>query len=224
MIAGSHSSSELLGELLDGPVRKGEVLQPRSLRFGGYVVSITQPGAPRMPNGIECPLSLPDGCRVTIGIGRLTIGELEVMPGPDWNPVPASIHVHRQPAGPQPLISGLTPWIAAPSPAGDELLAGYVAGLVLLHRRRLRATRIADRTADQMKPFGATILRHAARGEVPEPIHDLLQTGDPALLLEWAPSGMWWLRGLVSAGLLLSSTDVSSSSRHHRTGIDAEAI
>ena len=200
------------------------MLQPRSLRFGDYVVSVTAPGAARVPNGIECSVSVPDDCRVTIGADRLTIGELDVEPGPEWSPVPTLIHVHRQPAGPQPLISGLTRWISAPSPAGDELLAGYVAGLVLLHRRRLRATRIADRAADQMKPYGATMLRHAARGEVPEPIHELLRSGDASSLLGWAPSGMWWLRGLVSAGLLLTNTDVSATWRPHRAGVDAEAI
>jgi len=224
VIARSHSSSELLSALLHGPVRRGEVLQPRSLRFGDYVVSVTPPGYGRMPNGIECSASAKDGCRVTIGADRITIGELEIEPGPEWSPVPPVVHVHRQPAGPQPLVSGMTPWLSSPSPPGDELLAGYVAGLVLLHRRRLRAIRITDRAVDQLKPYGATLLRHAARGEVPEPIHELLSTGDPSRLLGWAPSGMWWLRGLVSAGLLLMETDLSASPRPHRSGIDAEAI
>jgi len=191
------------------------VLQPRNLRFGDYVVSLTAPGQARMPNGIECSVQAAEGSRVTIGADRLAIGALEVEPGPEWNPVPHTIHAHRQSAGPQPMLSGLSSWVPAPSPAGDELLAGYVAGLVLLHRRRLRATRIAERAAEELKTYGLTLVRHAARGEVPEPIHDLLVAGDPASLLEWAPSGMWWLRGLVSAGLLLKESDTSSSSGPH---------
>jgi hypothetical protein len=188
-------------------------MQARGLRFGDYVVSLTEPGGPRMPNGIECGATAKDTSRVAIGGGRLVIGELEIEPGLEWNPVPVGIHAGKQPAGPQPLASGLTPWISTPALAGDELLAGYVAGLVLLHRRRIRAARIAERTADQLNPLSATLLRHAARGEVPEPIHDLLIRGDAAPLLDSSPSGIWWLRGLISAGLLLDKGETSFSLR-----------
>jgi len=182
------------------------VLGPKDLRFGDYVVTLTVPGKARMPNGVECAVSVREDSRVTAGDAHLTIGELEIGLGPVWNPVPPCAHVPRQPAGPQPLASGLTPWLSAPMLAGDELLAGYVAGLVLLHRRKNRAFQIAEEAADRVNPVSATLLRHAARGEVPEPIHDLLVTGDPAALLAFAPSGMWWLRGLISAGLLLGAS------------------
>jgi len=44
-------------------------------------------------------------------------------------------------------------------------------------------------------------LRHAALGEVPEPVHILLATGDARPLLSFGhSSGTAWLRGLVSAG------------------------
>jgi len=205
LIAASHSSSELFTAVLFGAVKRGTALSPQNLRFGDYVVSLTAPGKARMPNGMECGVLAAEDRRIAIGEGQLVIGELVILPGKAWNPVPASARVHRQPSGPLPLASGLT-WISRPG-SGDELLAGYVAGLVLLHRRRNRAMQIADRALEQFSPLNATLLRHAARGEVPEPIHHLLATGDPGPLLAFAPSGILWLRGLISAGLLLEGHD-----------------
>jgi hypothetical protein len=50
-------------------------------------------------------------------------------------------------------------------------------------------------------PLSATLLLHAARGEVPEPVHVLLASGDTRPLLAFGHrSGIAWLRGLVSAG------------------------
>jgi hypothetical protein len=55
-----------------------------------------------------------------------------------------------------------------------------------------------------MDSNGATLLLHALRGEVPEPVHTLFETGDPALLLSCAQiSGVAWLRGLISAGYVM---------------------
>ena len=214
MIAVSHSSSLLLAEVLFGTSRRGTALSPHDLKFDDYVVTLTAPNKSRMPNGIQCGVSVAEDGRIDIGAGRLRIGELEIEPGEPWNPVPPLIHVHHQPAGPQPLASGLT-WISKPALAGDELLAGYVAGLTLLHRRRNRALQIAERASGQINPVSATMLRHAARGEVPEPIHHLLATGDVAPLLAYAPWGMLWLRGLVSAGLLLEGGDAAIHSAQH---------
>jgi len=88
--------------------------------------------------------------------------------------------------------------------AADEVLAGYVAGIVLLHGQRARAARIAEAAAARMGSFGATMLLHALLGEVPEPVHILLASGDSRPLLAMdRPRGQGWLRGLVSAGYLL---------------------
>ncbi|MFI5283816.1 MAG: DUF2877 domain-containing protein [Candidatus Dormibacterales bacterium] len=211
MIAESHSSSELLGGLLFGATRRGSVLSVHDLKFGDYVVCLTTPRKPRMPNGVECAVSAGPDLKVAIGGGRLLIGELEIEPGPPWDPVPRLIGVHRQPAGPQPLASDLT-WIAKSTPATDELIAGYVAGLVLLHHRRNRALQIAGRAWGQVNPASATMLRHAALGEVPEPVHHLLATGDIGPLLAFGSGGMLWLRGLVSAGLLLETDEPMTAS------------
>jgi Protein of unknown function (DUF2877) len=96
------------------------------------------------------------------------------------------------------VIAGKGPGL---TPAGDDMLAGYISGLVLLHGQRSRASRLAERAASRTTAFSATLLRHAARGEVPEPVHILLATGDSRPLLAFGhSSGSWWLRGLVSAG------------------------
>jgi hypothetical protein len=198
--AESHSSSPLLVELLLGPVRKGTALTRRDLRFGDYVVTLTATGGARMPNGVECAMTAAPDARVSIGRGRIAIGHVELSPGPGWNPVPALSGLSSLPPGPQPMASSMVNWVTTPSTGADPLLAGYVAGLVLLHGQRKRAQIIAHRAAANTDPLHATLLRHAARGEVFEPIHKLLITGDPGPLLAHGARGMLWLRGLVSAG------------------------
>jgi len=190
----SYASSDALKALLFGPATRGSVLSATHLLFGEYVVSLTEPGLPRMPNGIECSARAHLGDRIVIGFGLVRMGaQTLAMRGP-WNPVPKVAHLGSWPAGPEP------------TPAGEEVLAGYVAGLVLLHRQRSRAMRLAEAAASQATPLGATLLRHAARGEVPEPVHDLLATGDPRPLLAFGhSSGPSWLRGLVSAGYPLEA-------------------
>jgi hypothetical protein len=187
-------------ELLLGPVRKGTVLNRRDLRFGDYVVTLTATGRARMPNGVECAVTAEADARVSIGRGRITIGRIELSPGPGWNPVPALAGLTSLPPGPQPLASSMVNWVTTPSTGADPLLAGYIAGLVLLHGLRRRALTIAQRAAANTDPLHATLLRHAARGEVFEPIHWLLIAGDAGPLLAYGAPGMLWLRGLVSAG------------------------
>lgn len=178
------------------------VLSRHDLLFGDYVVTLTAPHAPRMPNGIECRATASPSANVAIGRGRLILGKIEVAPGDDWNPRPVVAALNRLPAGPEPQAGGLAGWMGAPPQrAIDSLVAGYIAGLVLLHGRHARAERIARRALPGMTPIQATQIRHAARGEVPEPVHDLLVLRDPARLVALSPEGMLWLRGLISAGL-----------------------
>jgi hypothetical protein len=199
MIAGSHSSSDLLSKLLFGPLMKGEVYSRRDVKFGDYVVSITRPGSPRMPNGIECAVRVRSRDKVAIGGGRLVLGQTAIDAGPEWNPVPAAVAREGVlPAGAVPLVQVVP---GRQMPNADDVLGGYLAGLVLLHDQRDRALRIASAAAPRTDPLHGTLLRHAARGEVPEPVHTLLATGDAKWLLALeGPSGQSWLRGLLSAG------------------------
>ena len=206
MIAASHSQSELLGELLFGSLAKGAVYSRRDVRFGDYVVSLTQPGAPRMPNGIECRVRVRLRDKVVIGGGRLVIGATAVEAGPAWDPVPSKVNragVLRP--GAEPLLHVVAPRANSNAAAEDDVLAGYVAGLVLLHDQRDRATRLALAAIARTDALHATLLRHAARGEVPEPVHALLAGGDTGPLLAFGGgSGQSWLRGLLSAGFPLA--------------------
>lgn len=201
MNALSHSASPLLQAVLYGPLLRGRVLSGQHLQFDGYVVNLTPPASPRMPNGIECAVQAHPGDRVAVGGGRLVIGPVAVSPGPEWNPIPSFERSRILPARPAPSVrafAGLGPGL---TPSGDDLLAGYIAGLVLLHGERKRAHQIAEEAAERTNSLSATLLRHAARGEVPEPVHVLLVTGNVRPLLSFGhSSGQAWLRGLVSAG------------------------
>lgn len=204
MNAESHSSSDLLCAVLYGTVRKGTVLSRHELLFGDYVVTLTPPRSPRMPNGIRCRATASSRTHVAIGRGKLVVGRIEIEPGRPWNPVPVFPPLISLPAGPEPQAGGLAGWMGSPDEdASESLIAGYLAGLVLLHAQHKRAERIAVRAAQNVGPVNATLLRHAARGEVPEPVHDLLVMRDPASLIAFSPSGLLWLRGLVSAGFPL---------------------
>ena len=201
MRALSHATSTELTTLLLGPRLRGSAATPHHLLFDGYVVSLTAPGAPRMPNGIETSLEARVGQHATVGGGVLKVGGHVLEPGPGWDPRPSFIPLHCLAPGPEPQAELYAGRGTGLTPAGDDLLAGYVAGLVLLHGEAKRAARIAKEAAGRTVPLSATLLRHAARGEVPEPVHVLLASGDTKPLLAFGhSSGIAWLRGLVSAG------------------------
>jgi hypothetical protein len=174
---------------------------PRHLLFGRYVISLTGPGAPRMPNGVETSIEARVGQHATVGGGALRVGGQVLEPGPGWNPRPSFLAFRCLAPGPEPQAELYAGRGTGLTPAGDDLLAGYVAGLVLLHGETKRAARLAKEAAARTVPLSATLLRHAARGEVPEPVHVLLASGDTKPLLAFGhSSGIAWLRGLVSAG------------------------
>jgi hypothetical protein len=200
--ARSHSSSILLTRLIRGPRTRGVIMGPRQLRFGDYVVSLTAPGEPRMPNGVECSVKAGPRMQVEIGRGGVLVGRLELDAGAEWDPVPVTT-LRGRPQGPAPLVGAMAEWESDVSTAAVDMLAGYVAGLVLLHGSRTRAADLARSAMIHADPLNATLLRHAARGEVPEPVHALLQRADPRPLLTWGRAGGWWLRGLLSAGFPL---------------------
>jgi hypothetical protein len=206
--ADSQSSSDLLGHLLHGSAVRGAIFGRRDLRFGDYIVSLTAPGSARMPNGIECRVGFAAGARVSIGGGRLVVGRVEISPGPDWDPVPAFERFDCLPPGPAPSSDSHEAMLGGIDAASDERLAGYLAGLVLFHGQRVRAEHLAWRALAKAGPLTGTLLRHAARGEVPEGIHDLLASRSGKRLIASSPSAIAWLRGFVSAGLPLDPVSV----------------
>jgi hypothetical protein len=200
--ARSHSSSPLLTRLIGGPPTRGFVFARQQLRFGDYVVCLTAPGEPRMPNGIECTARAGPRMHIEIGRGHVVVGRLELDVGEEWDPIPATT-LRGRPPGPAPVAGAMAEWESDVSTAAADLMAGYVAGLVLLHGSRTRASDLARSAILRADPLSATLLRHAARGEVPETVHALLQHADPRPLLASGRAGGWWLRGLLSAGFPL---------------------
>jgi hypothetical protein len=153
-----------------------------------------------MPNGAETTAHVGPGTAVRIGLGRLLLGALEIRPGKAWEPVP---EVRHRPSGglrfrPDPdRLAGRGPGL---TPAGDDILCGYVAGLVLFQDRRAEAAQIAAAAAPRTTNLSATLLRHAALGELPEPAHVYLANGDPGPLAAFGHSSGHCLRlGLALA-------------------------
>ena len=153
-----------------------------------------------MPNGIECDVAVTPGQTVTVGRGHLEVGDTRLLPGPLWEPVPR-VRV-RPPAsrGPAPDPLALAGRGEGLTPAGDDVLIGYAAGLVLFHGRRAEARGIAETAAPLTTALSVTLLRHAAEGELPEPAHALLELGDAEPLLRFGhSSGRAILAGLAVA-------------------------
>jgi len=188
------STSRALRPTFFGPQLEGTAGGRGYLDFGGAVVALTPPGGPRLPNGVETAFRPSLGTAVRIGLGRLQLGAEELTPGPAWEPVPV---VHVRPSGgrgPRPdpeRLAGRGPGL---TPAGDDILCGYVAGLFLFHDRRAEAMEIALAAAARTTNLSATLLRHAAVGELPEPAHAFLATGDPGPLAAFGHSSGACLR------------------------------
>lgn len=197
-----HATSVSLSLLpfLYGPLRRGRGLGHGYVDVDGYVVAFTRPGAPRMPNGIECGEIPWRGDRVRIGAGRVRVRGTTIVPGPVWDPVPRVLARPCRRRDVAPRVTTLAGRGEGLTPSGDDLLLGYVAGLVLFRRSRQLARHIAESAARRTTSLSATLLRHAARGEVPEPVHALLERGDAAPLGRWgASSGRELLHGLELA-------------------------
>jgi hypothetical protein len=159
-----------------------------------------------MPNGVVCQLVVAAGEAVEVGEGRVAADGREVTVGTPqdparvWDAVPAPrVRLYTDdPFDPDPYElagrgDGLTPF-------GDDLLCGYAAGLVLWHDRREEAEALAAVAAPRTTGLSATLLRHAARGELPEPAHALLERGDLAPLRGFGrSSGTGLARGLALA-------------------------
>lgn len=189
-------------ELLRGPLRRGVALGRGHLDFDGYVVSVTAPGAPRMPNGIEVELLIDQGQPAALGEGFLVVAGTPVSEGPLWEPR-ALVSIPSGPAGPAPDVPALAGRGGGLTPEGDDLIAGFAAGLVLFHHRDAEAKALADAASLRTTSLSATLLRHAAAGELPEPAHDFLGGRGEAALLGWgSSSGRKLLEGLRLAGAL----------------------
>jgi hypothetical protein len=190
----ADSISRPVLRILRGTSRRGVAVGCGYIDVGSYVIAIVPPGGPRMPNGIEVPLTLSVGQEVQVGEGRLATCQTVVLPGPVWEPRP-SPHVELGFEGPFALNCGsLVGRGEGLTPAGDDLVAGYLAGRQLL---------LGESCENLVPPEGSTtklsrtLLEHAARGDVPGPVHALLERGECGPLLRFGhSSGRWMLIGI----------------------------
>jgi hypothetical protein len=156
-----------------------------------------------MPNGIEADLLLAPGEPVAVGRGELRTSAAVVAVGPRWQPRPslraglsASPRWRIEPE----LLIGRGPGL---TPLGDDILVGYLAGRALAGDDVSRCARWLSRSDGRTTALSLTLLRLAARGELPEAAHQLLENGDPSPLLHFgATSGKGMAIGL---GLALAA-------------------
>ena len=185
--------------LLEGPVTRGVSLGHGHVLVGGQVLSLTPPGALRMPNGIECALpDLESGAPVEIGHGRLECDAGAVCVGPLWDPTPKPRFAVSTDPGleswPLTSLAGQGPGL---TPLGDDIAIGYLAARALFGQDTAPDCELVELLAKRTTSLSATLLRLAARGQLPEAAHRLLEDGDPEPLLAWgATSGSGLLTGL----------------------------
>lgn len=197
----ARSVSSAVLPLLRGPIRDGIGLGLGYVDFDGYVLAVTRPGGPRMPNGIECELAVAAGQHCRIGEGWLVVGPKGVLAGDVWDAVPVAKVMPRVEPGDlfEPDVERLAGRGEGLTPEGDDLLAGYAAAIFLFHGRALEAAALAEAAAPRTTRLSATLLRHAAVGELPEPAHALLERGDAGPLLRFGhTSGRCLMRGLAA--------------------------
>jgi hypothetical protein len=182
------------------PARRGLGLGYGYVDFGDFVLALTPPGRARMPNGIETGVRVERGVEAWLGDGALRIEGDVIEPGPAWDPVPVVRVMPVAPSSARVDLESLAGRGPGLTPAGDDVLCGYIAGLALFHGRRDEAAAIARRTRDRTTALSATLLDHAARGELPEPAHAFLERGDAATLDRFGHSSGRCLRlGLTIA-------------------------
>jgi Protein of unknown function (DUF2877) len=192
------SVSPFAAELLAGPKRHGTAFSAGYARFGDDVIAITQPGRPRMPNGIEAPLTLVPGEPVIIGAGELRTKAVALTCGPIWDPRPSpriTLSVTPPPELDPEALAGRGPGL---TPLGDDILVGYIAAASLGGKD---ASELAERAARRTTALSGTLIRLAAHGHLPEVVHRLLEDGDPKPILGFGhTSGKGIALGLALRG------------------------
>lgn len=198
MNATARSVTWFVDELLRGPIRAGVGMGHGLIKFGPYIVTVTPPGGPRMPNGIECELDVNEGELVSVGNGALRKEGIEVVAGPMWDARPHPRVVLDASPADAPDAHVLLGEGTGLTPQGDDVLIGYLAGRTVFGLPVNPA--VVSQARRRTTTLSSTLLFHATRGELPEPAHSLLENGDPAPLLGFGhSSGRALLLGLALA-------------------------
>ncbi|MCH7584514.1 MAG: DUF2877 domain-containing protein [Acidobacteria bacterium] len=192
------SQSPSVLNLIQGPTRTGLILGHGYIDFSGYVVALTPPGKLRMPNGLETEWQVERGETARAGDGSLEVGGVSIHPGPIWDSRPRPRfrpemigRVTRDLTALAGLGEGLTP-------AGDDILIGYVAAIVMFHHAYAQGRELAQTAGSPTTALSRTLLSHPSTGELPEAARHLLEKGDPDPLLAFGhSSGRCLLVGLA---------------------------
>jgi Protein of unknown function (DUF2877) len=199
MIAPALSVGWYVDRLMKGPRQPGVGLGHGHIKVDSYVVAVTPPGGPRMPNGIECEMRIEPGEEVWLGDGSLAKDGYEVKPGPVWDPVPrvrTLLDVYPLPGDIQ--LDRLVGKGVGLTPQGDDVIVGYVAGSALFRHEWTDLKALF--TENVTTSLSSTLMFHATLGELPQPAHALLEEGDPESLLAFGhSSGKGILLGLALA-------------------------
>lgn len=184
------SMSRSLVEVMSGDSLSGVGIGSGYVQIGEDVLAIVPPGLPRMPNGIETDAKVERGDPVTIGGGRLAVGGRKVTCGPLWEPRPSpGVRLKfDEPFIPDAArLLGRGPGL---TPAGDDLIMGFLAGRALFgadHRPPV------DLPVGLTSSLSLTLFRHATQGEVPEPAHAFIKRGDLGPLRAFGHSSGRWI-------------------------------
>lgn len=201
--AAALSASPFAADLLTGPRRRGTALGARYALLGDDVLALTPPGKLRMPNGIEADVSLTPGELVVVGNGELRTANVTITCGPVWDARPEPqirLSVAPRPDLRLETLPGRGPGL---TPLGDDILVGYLAAGALAGAKADSLAIEVDRAARRTTALSRTLLRLAARGNLPEAAHRLLEEGDPTPLLHFgATSG----KGIALGLCLLDDT------------------
>jgi hypothetical protein len=199
------------------------------LDLDGFVVTVTGPGVPWMPNGV-----------VVATVPEHPLLTWDAAAPPVWDPVVASM------VGDRDALAALSAWLSAAidvpalpleeaparlvgrgpglTPEGDDVLAGAAIGLHALAAAsglapaRVRPLARSLCPADVRRRTGAlsaTLLELAVDGAAPEPVHRLLGAGDrKAALADLRRLGAS-TGGAIAAGIALAAEYLMSASASH---------
>ena len=196
---------------VDGVVR-GATERAAYLDLGGFVVALTAPGVPLMPNGIAVDRTAVGDGPVSAEAGRIAFGGGEVtwLAEAAWEPrlAPLDSAVGERGAaivaavGSEPFglaevaraVRDRDPDAAARAadrllglgggltPEGDDVLAATAAVVFAAGDRATAAAFVPADAAERTTALSATLLTLAAEGRIVEPVHRLV-AGD-----DWRPA------------------------------------
>jgi hypothetical protein len=155
-----------------------------------------------MPNGIETSAIIRYRDTVAIGDGLLEAGGQTVSAGRIWEAIPEARARLDFDDPFTPDASQLLGRGDGLTPAGDDLLVGYIAARALYHDERPDSGLLAGLAGHATTRLSTTLLHHARSGALPEPAHRLVEDGAIGPLLQFGQSSGKW----IAIGIFLGAS------------------